>query len=122
MTSATVLPQLQRAQAMLQAGQVAQAWLLLAPLRAQVDADGQALRLYTLVAQQAGRIDDAAEALKRMAAIEGEPPEILGALADMLGGAGRHREALKYWDRLVADHPQFADAHLNRAITAASAG
>lgn len=116
------MPQLQRAQAMLQAGQVAQAWLLLAPMRAAIDRNGQALRLYVLAAQQAGRIDDAASALKRIAVLEGDPPEILGAHADMLGKAGRLDEALGHWGTLVSRHPELADAHLNRAVTAANAG
>jgi len=122
MTVATIMPQLQRAQAMLQGGQAAQAWLLLAPLKAAIDRNGQALRLYALVAQGVGRIDDAAWALQRIAALEGDPPEIVGALADMLGTAGRHGEALVHWDRLVALHPGLSDAHLNRAIAAANAG
>ena len=122
MNIADLMPQLQRAQAMLQSGQAAQAWLLLAPLRAAIDRHGQALRLYALIAQQVGRIEDAADALKRIAALEHNPPEILGALADLLGKAGRHEEALACWDRLVARHPELADAHLNRAITAANAG
>nr|WP_283938495.1 putative 2OG-Fe(II) oxygenase [Sphingomonas alba] len=40
----------------------------------------------------------------------------------MLSSAGRHEEALRNWDRLVAQHPKVADAHLNRAVTAANAG
>ena len=87
------MPQLQRAQALLQAGQAAQAWLLLAPLRAAIDGHGQALRLYALVAQAAGRIDEAIAALKRIAALEGQPADILGAIADTYGRAGRHAEA-----------------------------
>ena len=122
MNIAVIMPQLQRAQAMLQSGQAAQAWLLLAPLRSAIDRHGQALRLYALVAQQVGRTDDAADALKRIAGLEGNPPEILGALADLLDKAGRHAEALTHWDHLVALHPELADAHLNRAITAANAG
>jgi tetratricopeptide (TPR) repeat protein len=118
----SLMPQLQRAQALLQGGQGAQAWLVMAPLRAAIDGNGQALRLFALVAQSAGRIDEAIGALKRIAALEGNPPEIVGALADMLGKAGRHRDALAEWDRLVALHPDLPDAHLNRAVTAANAG
>jgi tetratricopeptide (TPR) repeat protein len=122
MITADIMPQLQRAQAMLQAGQAAQAWLLLAPMRQAIDRHGQALRLYALVAQAAGRIDDADSALKRILELEGTPPEILGGLADMLEKAGRHAEALVHWDRLVALRPDLVDAHLNRAVTAANAG
>jgi tetratricopeptide (TPR) repeat protein len=122
MDSSAVLPQLQRALGLHQAGRNAEAWMVLAPLREPIDKDGQALRLYALVAQQVGQIDEAATALKRLAEIENNPPEILGALADMLGSAGRHEDALVHWDRLVALHPDIPDAHLNRAVTAASAG
>jgi tetratricopeptide (TPR) repeat protein len=80
------------------------------------------MRLYALVAQSADRIDEAIGALERIAVLERDPPEIIGALADMLGQAGRYSEALPLWDRLVARHPELADAHLNRAIAAANAG
>ena len=122
MTIAAIMPQLQRAQAMLQAGQAPQAWMVLAPLRHAIDGEGQALRLYALTAQAVGRIDEAASALERIAGLEKEPPEILGALADMLGNAGRHDEALGWWTRMAESHPEIADAHLNRAVTAANAG
>lgn len=121
-TSASLLPQLQHAQLLLQQGRGGEAWSLLAPLRPAMDGNGQALRLYALAAQGAGRIDEAATALQRILKLEKDPPEILGALADMLGSAGRHGEALVHWDRLVALHPELADAHLNRAIAAADAG
>ena len=117
-----VMPQLQRAQMLHQQGRVGDAWTVLAPIRRAIDSHGQGLRLYALVAQSAGRIDEAAQALERIIVLEDEPPEIIGGLADMLGKAGRHEEALHHWERLVASHPEIADAHLNRAVTAASAG
>ncbi|HJS41099.1 MAG TPA: hypothetical protein VJ763_06815, partial [Sphingomicrobium sp.] len=115
-TLASIMPQLQRAQMLQQQGRIGEAWTVLAPLRSAIDGHGQALRLYALVAQSAGRIDDTISALKRIAVLERDPPEIIGALADMLGQAGRHSEALPLWDKLVARHPELADAHLNRAI------
>ena len=118
----SVMPQLQRAQMLQQQGRVGEAWALLATLRTAIDGNGQALRLYALVAQSAGRIDEAAKALERIITLEREPPEIVGVLADMLGNAGRHEEALRNWNRLVAQHPELADAHLNRAVTAAKVG
>ena len=122
MAIAAVLRQLQRAQALHQAGRTGEAWTILAPLRAAIDAHGQGLRLYALVAQAAGRPAEAIAALERVAALEGEPPEIVGALADLLGKAGRHQEALRQWDRLAARHPEIPDVHLNRAIAAGHAG
>lgn len=116
------MPQLQRAQMLQQEGRVGEAWTALAPLRSAIDRHGQALRLYAIVAQSAGRIDDSIDALKRISTLEGAPADILGALADALGRANRHDEALPLWDNLVARHPELADAHLNRAITAANAG
>ena len=121
MASSAILPHLQRALGLHQAGRNAEAWTVLAPLRPAIDGDGPALRLFALVAQSASHIDEAISALQRIAALERDPPEIIGALADMLGTAGRHEEALTYWDKLVAKQPGLADAHLNRAIAAANA-
>jgi tetratricopeptide (TPR) repeat protein len=122
MNIAAIMPQLQRAQAMLQSGQAAQAWLLLAPMRAAIEGNGQALRLYALTAQSVGRTDDAIEAMKRIAAIEGSPADIMGAIADTYDKAGRHAEAHDHWDRMIQRHPQIIEAHLNRAIAATQAG
>ena len=118
----SVMPQLQRAQAMLQSGQGASAWPLLAPLRTAIDGNGQALRLYALAAQSAGRIDEAIEALRRIAALEGQPADIIGAIADTLGKAGRHAEAYEQWGELIARDPTIIEGHLNRAVAAAHAG
>lgn len=118
----SIMPQLQRAQAMLQSGQGALAWPMLAPLRTAIDGDGQALRLYALAAHSAGRIDEAIDALKRIAALEGQPTDILGAIADTLAKAGRHAEAYEQWGALTARDPKIVDAHLNRAVAAANAG
>ena len=122
MTLASLLPQLQQAQELLQSGQAAQAWLVMAPLRTTIDSYGQALRLYSLVAQAVGRIDDTIAALKRIAELEGEPPEILGAIADTYGKAGRHTEAYEHWSAMVSRYPTIVEAHLNRAVAAADAG
>lgn len=113
---------LQRAQAAFQVGRKGDAWALIAPLRKAIDHHGQALRLYALIAQAAGEIDAAADALRRIITIEREPAEIVGALADMMDNAGRYDEALPLWTRLAALQPGVADAHLNRAICAANAG
>jgi tetratricopeptide (TPR) repeat protein len=119
---AQLLGQLQRVQMLQQTGRTGEAWTAIAPLRAAIADHGQALRLYALVAQAAAQVDPAAEALRRIITIEREPPEIVGALADMLGTAGRHPEALTLWTRLTVLLPGNADAHLNRAISAGNAG
>lgn len=121
-SQAQLLAQLQRAQMLHQAGRIGEAWSAIVPLWAALSDHGQGLRLFALVAQAAGEIDPAAEALRRIIAIEREPPEIVGALADMLGTAGRHDEALMLWTRLTILLPAVADAHLNRAIAADQAG
>ena len=114
--------QLLRAQSLQQSGKLVDAWAVIAPLRRAIDGHGQALRLFALIAQATGNIDDAAEALRRILTIERDPPEIIGALADMLGNAGRHDQALLAWSRLAALQPMLVDAHLNRAIAADDAG
>jgi len=121
MTSPAILPQLQRALGLHQSGRNSEAWFILAPLRSAIDHDGQALRLYALVAQSGSRLDDAIGALRQIAAIEGEPPDILGVLGEMLGNVGRHEEAMAVWERLIAREPRLADAHVNRVIAADNA-
>ena len=122
LTATQVQMQLQRAHAMFEGGRQSEAWTMLAPLRPSIAKHGQGLRLYALIAQAVGDTDSAAEALRRIIDIEQAPPEIIGALADLLGKAGQHDAALAQWDRLVALQPGLADAHLNRAVTAANAG
>lgn len=119
---ALIQSQLLRAQSLQQAGRAAEAWAAIAPLRGAIADHGQALRLYALIAQAADQVDAAAAALRRIIEMEKEPAEIVGALADLLGSAGRHDEALALWTRLTILLPANADAHLNRAIAAASAG
>lgn len=122
LTATQVQMQLQRAHALFQGGRQNEAWALVAPLRPSIAKHGQGLRLYALIAQAVDETDAAAEALRRIIDIEQAPPEIIGALADLLGKAGRHEAALAQWDRLVALQPGLADAHLNRAVTATNAG
>jgi hypothetical protein len=72
------MPQLQRALGLHQSGRNGEAWLIVGPLRQAVNQDGQALRLYALIAQAVGRIDEAIAAMKRIAAMEGQPADIMG--------------------------------------------
>ena len=121
-TATQVQMQLQRAHALFQGGRQRDAWTLIAPLRQSIAKHPQGLRLYALIAQAVDEIDAAADALRRIIEIERAPPEIIGALADLLGKAGRHEAALVQWTRLVALQPTIAEAHLNRAIAASDAG
>ena len=113
---------LHRAQMLAQSNRFQEAWAAIAELYPSIRSHGQALRLYALIAQNAGQGDSSVEALRRIVEIEGGPPDIIGALADTLGKLGRHDEAFKQWSRLVALQPNAADAHLNRAISAIKAG
>jgi tetratricopeptide (TPR) repeat protein len=122
LNAAQVQIRLQQAQTFAQSGLMRDSWALLLPLRAAIDANGPALRLYALVAQQVGQVDAAIGALKRILTVEREPPEILGAIADTLDKAGLHDEAYGFWSRLVEKQPGAIDAHLNRTISADSAG
>lgn len=119
---AALQPQLLRAQSLHQAGRVGEAWAILSTLRPALSSNGPGLRLYAVVAQSAGQTSSSIEALTRIAAIEREPPDIVGALADTLGKAGRHEEALGWWTRLTAKLPRVPDVHLNRSVAAANAG
>lgn len=122
MTLAPLQVQLQRAQALHQTGRIGEAWMALAPLRQAIDRHGQALRLYAVVAQAAGQANAAIDALRQVAKLERDPPEIVGALADTLGTTGRYDEALPLWASLAARLPGNGDLHLNHAVTAANAG
>ena len=110
------------AEALLRAGRAIEAWQAAEPLRRSIDQSGPQLRSFASIAIAAGQIDPAVDALRRAATIEGNPPELIGGIADLLESVGRFDESLVYWDRLVALGPDLVDAHLNRAITADKAG
>ena len=120
--AANVQARLIQAQQLAASGRSSEAWPVIAPLRAAIERNGQALRLYALVAHHTNRIEEAIDALKRIVALENAPPDILGALADALGTAGRHAEAADQWTRLIRLRPDLGDAHLNRAVTLTKAG
>ncbi len=110
------------AEALLRAGRAVEAWQAAAPLRRSIDQSSPQLRSFASIAIAAGQVDPAVDALRRAATIEGDPPDLIGGIADLLESAGRFDESLVYWDRLVALWPDLVDAHLNRAITADKAG
>lgn len=122
LTAGSIDQSLARAQMLAQAGRMGEAWAAIAPAKAAIWNNGPALRLYALIAQNAGQDGAAIDALERIVAIENGPPQIIGALADTLGKAGRHDEAYRQWSRLVGLDPNAADAHLNRALAANEAG
>lgn len=112
---------LKQAQTLLQTGQPHEAWLIVAPLRQSIDADGQALRVYARAARADSHFDAAIEALKRIAVLEGDLPDIMGSIATTYGKAGQHAEAYEHWSAMAVRHPAVVEAHLNRAIAASSA-
>ena len=121
LTSTQIQLQLNRANGLFQGGRTAEAWTILAPLYASIEGHAGALRLFALVAHAAGRTDDAVTALKRIAVLENDPADILGAIADTYGKAGRHAEAHDQWAAMVARYPQIIEAHLNCAVAASNA-
>ena len=110
------------AQSMLRTGRVAQAWLAAAPLRRSIDHSAPQLRAFAGIAIAAGQVDAAVDALARAAILEGNPPDLIGGIADLYELVGRFDELLPYWRQLVALRPDLSDAHLNLAITAGKAG
>ena len=120
--AADLQARLLQAQRLAAQGRSGEAWTIVAPLRPAIDGNGQALRLYALIAHHTKRIPDVIEALKRIIALENAPPDIIGALADALDTAGRSEDAAEQWTRLIRLRPDIADAHLNRAVTFMKAG
>lgn len=112
---------LHSAEALLRAGRAVEAWQAAAPLRRAIDRSNLQLRSFASIAIAAGQIDQAVDALARAASLEGNPPDLIGGIADLYESVGRYDESLPYWDRLVALRPDLADAHLNLAVTAGKA-
>ncbi len=123
MTSlATVIGHVQRAESLLQAGRASEAWQTIESSRQAINQHSACLRTYARTAMAVGQIDPAVAALLQAAKLENNPPELVGGIADLLERVGRYEESLRYWDLLVDLHPELADAHLNRAVTATKAG
>ena len=120
--TANIQARLVQAQQLAAAGRSGEAWMIVSPLYPAIQRNGQALRLYALVAHQTHRWAEVIAALTQVVALENAPPDIVGALADALDTAGRSAESAEQWTRLVRLRPDIADAHLNRAVTFTKAG
>ena len=121
-STADLSRQIEQAQALIRSGRPQAAWPILAPLRQAIDSDGRSLRVYSRAARANGQLDEAIGALKRIAVLESDPPEIMAAIATAYGKAERHAEAYEHWSAMAASHPAVIEAHLNRAIAASCAG
>jgi Tfp pilus assembly protein PilF len=122
MNTSTAQDRLQHARGLYGEGRTGESWNMASPLRPAIDRDGQALRVYAQIAMSAGAIEAAVDGLQQAARLEDDPADVIGGLADLLGTVGQLDEALRYWTLLAAKYPELADAHLNRAVTAAKTG
>ena len=115
-----------RAQALHQAGRHAEAAGLLRPVARCHTAHPELQMLAGMAARGAGLRAEAIAAFRNAAAARPGDPQIANILANTLAGAGatpgERRSALTLFDRLVARHPEFVDAHINRALTWQEAG
>ena len=115
-----------RAQALHQAGRHAEAAALLRPV-ARRHADHAELQMLAGMAARAAELrGEAIAAFRNAATARPDDPQIANILANTLAGTGatpgERRAALTLFDRLVARHPGFVDAHINRALTWQDAG
>ena len=119
-----------QAQALHRAGRNAEAAALLRPIARRHSAHADLQMLAGMAARGAGQRSEAIAAFRNAAAARPDDPQIANILANTLAGAGaaagatpgERRAALTLFDRLVERHPDFADAHINRALTWQEAG
>lgn len=71
-----------------------------------------------MAARGCGAVGQALECFHRAHQLAPDHAEIANILANTLDGAGQVAEALAVFDRIIVAHPHFAEAHINRAITA----
>jgi tetratricopeptide (TPR) repeat protein len=114
------------AQALHQAGSHAEAAALLLPIAHRHIANAELQMLTGMAARAAGLRAEALAAFQRAADARPGDPQIANILANTMAGAGaspdERQAALTLFDRLVAQFPDFVDAHINRALTWQEAG
>ena len=110
-----------RAQALYQAGRHGEAAALLVPIASRHAGLTELQMLAGMAARGAGLRSDAIAAFRRATAARPGDPQIANILANTLAGDGatlaERRSALTLFDRMIARHPEFVDAHINRALT-----
>lgn len=115
-----------QAQALHRAGRNAEAAALLRPIARRHTAHADLQMLAGMAARGAGQRGEAIAAFRNAAAARPDDPQVANILANTLAGAGatpgERRAALTLFDRLIERHPDFADAHINRALTWQDAG
>ena len=115
-----------QAQALHQAGRHAEAATLLQPVARRHTDHPELQMLAGMAARGAGLRGEAIAAFRHAASARPDDPQIANILANTLAGTGatpgERRSALTLFDRLVARHPAFVDAHINRALTWQEAG
>jgi tetratricopeptide (TPR) repeat protein len=113
--------QLRRAHGLMQAGQLAQAEQLIAPVLRALPRQPDTLHLMGLVKQRAGKPHEAVMLLRQaLSAVPGHG-HILNSLANALGDAGDIDGALAAYADLTHRMPNHLEAWLNWGITALSA-
>ena len=115
-----------QAQALHRAGRNAEAAALLRPIARRHTGHAELQMLTGMAARGAGLRGEAIAAFRHAATARPGDPQIANVLANTLAGSGatpgERRSALTLYDRLVAQFPDFADAHLNRVLTWQEAG
>lgn len=106
---------------LLASGQARQAWNLLSPQVRNRAGDVNLQMTAGMAARACGEIAAALECFRRASVSAPQSPEIANILANTLDSSGRTTAALEIFARIVSDYPQFADAHINRAIVAQKA-
>lgn len=112
----------QRGQALHAQGRYREAAGLLLPAARLMPGVVDLQMLAGLSARGAGDLDAAIACFQRAQGCLPDEPQILNILANTLGSAGRHQDALVLFARLLEHHPTFVDGHINRALTAEEAG
>lgn len=110
-----------QAQALHQAGRNPEAAALLRPIARRHTAHAELQMLTGMAARAAGLRVEAIAAFRNAATARPDDPQIANILANTMAGSGAtpgdRRAALTLFDRLIAQFPEFVDAHINRALT-----
>lgn len=104
------------------AGNHAEAARILKPIAARFPGFIDLQMITGMSARNVGDLTGALACFQRAYSGSQGAPAIGNILANTLAAADRHEEALQLFSAIIAQHPDFLDAHVNRAITAEEAG
>ena len=113
---------LAQAQSLVQRGAHAEAARMLMPVARRSKGNTQILLFTAKAARDGGEFALALECLGMARETAPSDPQLANLEANTLAAAGRYEEALAAFDQLIEAHPDFVDAHLNRALTAKETG